>query len=120
MRNFQESFETRKQAFISAFSTCMTVPVVCFRQNQDTFSRMHFLHFNHLKKYTPKPHIFFYTPQKAPITPFHINNNFQVTMRLKTTPQTLKNKYYHKRVLRNKYFYLFNHLIKSISAKQNI
>ena len=120
MRNFQESFKTRKQAFISAFSTCMTVPVVCFRQNQDTFSRMHFLHFNHLKKYTPKPHIFFYTLQKAPIIPFHIKNNFQVTMCLKTTPQTLKNKYYHKRVPGNKYFYLFNHLIKSISAKQNI
>ena len=25
MRNFQDSFETRKQPFISAFSICMTV-----------------------------------------------------------------------------------------------
>ena len=28
MRNFQDSFETRKRAFISAFSICMTVPLI--------------------------------------------------------------------------------------------
>ena len=27
MRNFQDSFETRKRSFISAFSICMTVPL---------------------------------------------------------------------------------------------
>ena len=27
MRNFQDTFETLKQSFISAFSICMTVPL---------------------------------------------------------------------------------------------
>ena len=27
MRNFQDTFERRKQSFISAFSVCMTVPL---------------------------------------------------------------------------------------------
>ena len=27
MRNFQDTFETRKRLFISAFSICMTVPL---------------------------------------------------------------------------------------------
>ena len=27
MQNFQDTFETSKQAFISAFSICMTVPL---------------------------------------------------------------------------------------------
>ena len=27
MQNFQDTFETWKQSFISAFSTCMTVPL---------------------------------------------------------------------------------------------
>ena len=27
MRNVQDSFETRKRSFISAFSICMTVPL---------------------------------------------------------------------------------------------
>ena len=27
MRNFQDTFETRKRSFISAFSNCMTVPL---------------------------------------------------------------------------------------------
>ena len=27
MRNFQDTFETRKRSFISAFSICMTVPL---------------------------------------------------------------------------------------------
>ena len=27
MRNFQNTFETRKRSFISAFSICMTVPL---------------------------------------------------------------------------------------------
>ena len=27
MRNFQDTFETRKQSFISAFSICMSVPL---------------------------------------------------------------------------------------------
>ena len=26
MRNFQDTFKTRKQSFISAFSICMTIP----------------------------------------------------------------------------------------------
>ena len=28
MRNFQDTFETRKQSFISAFSVCMTVHLI--------------------------------------------------------------------------------------------
>ena len=28
MRNFQDTFETRNQSFISAFSICMTVPLI--------------------------------------------------------------------------------------------
>ena len=28
MRNFQDTFETRKRLFISAFSICMTVPLI--------------------------------------------------------------------------------------------
>ena len=32
MRNFQDTFETRKRSFISAFSICMTVPL---RRNAD-------------------------------------------------------------------------------------
>ena len=28
MRNFQDTFETRKQSFISVFSICMTVPLI--------------------------------------------------------------------------------------------
>ena len=28
MRNFHDTFETRKQSFISAFSICMTVPLM--------------------------------------------------------------------------------------------
>ena len=27
MRNFQDTFETRKQKFVSAFSSCMNVPL---------------------------------------------------------------------------------------------
>ena len=27
MRNFQDTFKTRKQSFINAFSICMTVPL---------------------------------------------------------------------------------------------
>ena len=27
MRNFHDTFETRKRSFISAFSVCMTVPL---------------------------------------------------------------------------------------------
>ena len=29
MRNFQDTFETRKRSFISAFSICMTAPLMC-------------------------------------------------------------------------------------------
>ena len=28
MRNFQDTFETSKQSYISAFSICMTVPLI--------------------------------------------------------------------------------------------
>ena len=28
MRNFHDTFETRKRSFISAFSICMTVPLI--------------------------------------------------------------------------------------------
>ena len=31
MQNFQDTFETRKQSFIGAFSICMTVPLTIFR-----------------------------------------------------------------------------------------
>ena len=30
MRNFQDIFETRNRSFISAFSICMTVPLILF------------------------------------------------------------------------------------------
>ena len=30
MQNFQDTFETRKRSFISAFSICMTVPLIKF------------------------------------------------------------------------------------------
>ena len=30
MRNFQDTFETQKRSFISAFSICMTVPLNLF------------------------------------------------------------------------------------------
>ena len=30
MQNFQDTFETPKQSFISAFSICMTVPLKTF------------------------------------------------------------------------------------------
>ena len=32
MRNFQHSFETRKRSFIGAFSICLTVPLIEFRE----------------------------------------------------------------------------------------
>ena len=36
MRNVPDSFETRKQSFISVFSTCMTVPLMEFQHfNQE-------------------------------------------------------------------------------------
>ena len=28
MQNFQDTFETRKQSFVSVFSICMTVPLI--------------------------------------------------------------------------------------------
>ena len=28
MRNFQDTFETRKRSFMSAFSICMTAPLI--------------------------------------------------------------------------------------------
>ena len=31
MRNFQDTFETRKRSFICAFSICMTLPLRCSR-----------------------------------------------------------------------------------------
>ena len=31
MQNFQDTFETPKRSFISAFSICMTVPLIDFR-----------------------------------------------------------------------------------------
>ena len=37
MRNFQDTFETRKQSFISAFSICMTVPLK-FENGQRKYS----------------------------------------------------------------------------------
>ena len=32
MRNFQDTFESRKPSFISAFSICMTVPLSCLKK----------------------------------------------------------------------------------------
>ena len=32
MQNFQDTFETRKRSFISAFSICMTVPLITTMQ----------------------------------------------------------------------------------------
>ena len=31
MRNFQDTFETRKRSSISAFSFCITLPLICYR-----------------------------------------------------------------------------------------
>ena len=33
MRNFRDTFETRKRSFISAFSICMTVPFITPTRN---------------------------------------------------------------------------------------
>ena len=33
MRNFQDTFETRKRSFISAFAICMTVPLKHFQKD---------------------------------------------------------------------------------------
>ena len=35
MRKFQDSFETRKQSFITAFSICMTVPLKILQISQE-------------------------------------------------------------------------------------
>ena len=32
MQNFQDTFETRKRSCISAFSICMTVPLILVRE----------------------------------------------------------------------------------------
>ena len=37
MRNFQDAFETRKLSFISAFSICMTVPLLIGIFNNQTW-----------------------------------------------------------------------------------
>ena len=34
MQNFQDTFETRKQSFISAFAICMTVPLKFIKDYQ--------------------------------------------------------------------------------------
>ena len=33
MRNFQDTFKTRKRSFISTFSICMTVPLKIVQRN---------------------------------------------------------------------------------------
>ena len=43
MRNFQDTFETRKRSFISAFSICMAVPLnlennFCLSENRLQFT----------------------------------------------------------------------------------
>ena len=45
MRNFQDSFETRKQSFISGFSICMTVDLrVAAQKNVELiFDKLHFI-----------------------------------------------------------------------------
>ena len=45
MRNFQNTFETRKRSFVSAFSICMTVPLTFFNctisfESYSTFLRL--------------------------------------------------------------------------------
>ena len=35
MRNFQDVFETRKRSFITAFSICMTVPLISEAKHDD-------------------------------------------------------------------------------------
>ena len=37
MRNFQDTFEIRKQSFISAFSVCMTVPLIYLEWTPQTY-----------------------------------------------------------------------------------
>ena len=37
MRNFQDTFEIRKQSFISAFSVCMTVPLIYLEWTPRTY-----------------------------------------------------------------------------------
>ena len=38
MRNFPDTFETRKRSFVSAFSICMTVPSSQCREAADVFN----------------------------------------------------------------------------------
>ena len=38
MRNFQNTFETRKQSFVSAFSICMTAPLIYFTKSESFLS----------------------------------------------------------------------------------
>ena len=40
MRNFQDTFEMRKRSFISAFSICMTVPLISWHKY---FAKVNFL-----------------------------------------------------------------------------
>ena len=39
MRNFQDTFETNKRSFISAFSICMTVPLRLVQCENDTLTK---------------------------------------------------------------------------------
>ena len=39
MLNFQDTFKTRKRSFISALSTCMTVPLNSFKCSKSSISR---------------------------------------------------------------------------------
>ena len=40
MQNFQDTFQTRKQSFISAFSICMTVPLSIFGDSHSSMSNI--------------------------------------------------------------------------------
>ena len=52
MRKFQDTFETRKQSFISVFSICMTVPLKydprCFKLKPADFDMILFPDVNNL------------------------------------------------------------------------
>ena len=61
MRNFQDTFETRKRSFISAFSICMTVPLNVSLGNEfdKKSSNSLLLYFSkYFSKYSIKRHVY--------------------------------------------------------------
>ena len=51
MRNFKDTFETHKRSYISAFSICMTVPLITNIYQYVADDIIAFSHFHVLKKF---------------------------------------------------------------------